>query len=299
MDRLHVMAVFVAVAEEGGFAGGARRLKLSAPSVTRAVADLERHLGVKLLNRTTRFVRVTEAGQRYLEDCRRVIAAADEADQAAAGFSTEPRGRVALTASVLFGRLFVTPCITEYMTRCPDVEVYALFVDRIVNLLEEGIDVAVRIGELPDSSYKAIRVGSVRRGICASPAYLSAHGMPQPPAELSRHDVIIPTGLSPYSDIRILNKGVPQVVKPRPRLVVTDNSSAIAAAVAGLGISNLLSYQIAPELVEGKLKIILSEYELKPLPVHIVHSEGRYAIAKVRALVDFMVEELRADPALN
>ncbi|MBM4221615.1 MAG: LysR family transcriptional regulator [Gammaproteobacteria bacterium] len=299
MDRLHAMAVFVAVAEEGGFAAGARRLKMSAPSVTRAVADLERHLGVKLLKRTTRFVRVTESGQRYLEDCRRIIAAADEADQSAAGFSSEPRGRVALTASVLFGRLFVTRRVTDFMNRYPDVEVFALFVDRVVNLLEEGIDVAIRIGELPDSSYKAIRVGSVRKVICASPAYLSAHGIPLSPEELSRHDAIIPTSLNPSSEIRLLNKGVPQVIRPRPRLVVTFNSSAIAAAVAGLGIVNLLSYQIAPELVEGSLKIVLADHELAPLPVHVLHSEGRYAVAKVRALVDFLVEELRADPALN
>lgn len=299
MDRLHLMAVFVAVAEEEGFAGAARRLKLSPPSVTRAVADLEHHLGIKLLNRTTRFVRVTEAGQRYLEDCRRVIAAADEADRAAAGFNSEPRGRVALTASVLFGRMFVMPRLTEYMSRYPHVEVFALFVDRVVNLLEEGIDVAIRIGELPDSSYKAIRVGSVRRVMCASPAYLSAHGTPQSPEELSNHDLIVSTGLNPSSDFRFINKGVPQVINAKPRFLVSDNSSAITATVNGVGISNLISYQIAPELVDGSLRIILSEYEPKPVPVHVVHNEGRYAIAKMRALIDFLVEELRADPALN
>ncbi len=299
MDRLHLMTVFVAVAEEQGFAGGARRLGLSAPSVTRAIADLEQHLALKLFIRTTRYVRVTEAGQRYLEDCRRVIAAADEADQAAVGLNAEPRGRVALTASVLFGRLFVVPGLTEYMARYPGVEVFALFVDRIVNLLEEGIDVAIRIGELPDSSYKAVRVGSVRRVVCASPTYLAGHGIPQSPEDLAKHDLIVPSGLNPVAEYRFIKNGKPLAIKVKPRLAVSDNASAISAAANGIGISNFISYQIAPELADGSLEIVLSDYELKPVPVHILHSEGRYAIAKVRFLIDLMVERLRANPALN
>lgn len=293
------MSVFVAVAEEEGFAGGARRLKLSPPSVTRAVAELEAHLGIKLFNRTTRFVRVTEAGQRYLEESRRVIAAADEADQIAVGLNSEPRGRIAVTASVLFGRMHVMPGIVDYMNRFPAVEVSALFVDRIVNLLEEGVDVAIRIGELADSSYRAIKVASVRRVLCASPAYLAAHGIPQRPEDLSEHQVILPTGLNPIAEFRFVRNNNPLQVKVKPRLVVSDNSSAIVAAVSGLGITNFISYQIAPQLAEGSLKIILSEFELKPVPVHIVHSEGRYATAKIRLFVDLMAESLRTNTALN
>lgn len=299
MDRLHLMTVFVAVAEEEGFAGGSRRLGMSAPSVTRAIADLEQHLGVKLFNRTTRFVRMTEAGQRYLEDCRRVIAAADEADQAAIGFNAEPRGRISITSSVMFGRLFVMPGVVEYMKRYPDVEVSALFVDRVVNLLEEGIDIAIRLGELPDSSYKAIKVGSVRRVVCASPAYLSRFGVPQTPEELSQHQIVLPSGLNPAAEFRFLKGGNPFSVRLKPRLVSSDISSAINAAVNGLGISNFISYQIASELMDGSLKIILSEYEMKPVPVHILHSEGRHAVAKIRYFVDLMAETLRANPALN
>lgn len=299
MDRLHLMEVFLAVAEEEGFAGGARRLSLSAPSVTRAVAELEQHLGVKLFNRTTRFVRLTDAGQGYLQDCRRVIAAANEADQRAQGVSTDPRGHIAVTASVLFGRAYVMPGIIEYMNTYPGVEVSVLFVDRIVNLLEEGIDVAIRIGELPDSSYKAMRVGSVRRIVCASPVYLATHGIPQFPEDLPKHKIILPTGLNPVSEFRFVENDTPKNLKLKPRLVVSDISSAIAAAVNGLGIANFISYQIAPQLADGSLEIILSEYELKSVPVHIVHNEGRYVSATIRCFIDLIAERLRANQDLR
>jgi DNA-binding transcriptional LysR family regulator len=299
MDRLHLMTVFVAVAEEEGFAGGSRRLGMSAPSVTRAIADLEQHLGVKLFNRTTRYVRMTEAGQRYLDDCRRVIAAADEADQAAIGFNAEPRGRISITSPVMFGRLFVMPGVVEYMKRHPEVEVSALFVDRIVNLLEEGVDIAIRIGELPDSSYKAVKVGSVRRVVCASPTYLSRFGVPQAPDDLLQHQIVVPSGLNPVSEFKFLKDGAAFPVRLKPRLVTSDIASAINATVSGLGISNFISYQIASELADGALEIILSEFEIKPVPVHILHSEGRHATAKIRYFVDMMAETLRASPALN
>lgn len=299
MDRLHLMKVFIAVAEEGGFSSGARRLGLSAPSVTRALADLEQHLGVRLLHRTTRLVRMTEAGERYLADCRRVIIAADEADQAAIGLNADPRGRVALTASVLFGRMYVMPCVIKYMRLYPAVEVSALFVDRVVNMIEEGIDIAVRIGELPDSNYRAIRVGTVRRVICASPGYLSEHGIPQSPEELARHQVIVALGLSPTAEFKFLRNGSLFTVKVEPKLAVTDNNSAIDAVVDGLGVSSFLSYQIAPRLAEGSLKIVLSEYEQAPSPVHLLHTEGRYATAKIRTLIDLIAETLRANGVLN
>ncbi|MGH8607804.1 MAG: LysR family transcriptional regulator, partial [Gammaproteobacteria bacterium] len=197
MNRLHLMSVFVAVAEEESFAGGARRLGMSPPAVTRAIAALENRLGVKLFKRTTRFVRTTDAGRRYLDDARRIIGEIDEADEAAAGINAEPRGHLAITAPVLFGKLFVLPVIVEFLKRYPAVQVSALFLDRVVNLLEEGLDVGVRIGDLPDSSMNAICVGCVRRVMCASPNYLEKHGVPQNPAELSGHNIVAASGASP------------------------------------------------------------------------------------------------------
>lgn len=298
MDRLHLMSVFVAVAEEESFAGGARRLARSAPAVTRAVAALEERLGVKLLNRTTRYVRLTEAGLRYLEDARRVIAAADEADEAALGVHAQPRGHLTITAPVLFGRMYVMAGIVDYLRQYPDTTVSAIFLDRVVNLLEEGVDVGIRIGELADSSFKALRVGYVRRVVCASPAYLIRHGIPQEPEDLAEHSIVVASGVSPTVEWKFARDGVPIAVRITPRLTVNSNDVAIAAAVGGIGITRLLSYQIAPQLAAGALKIILSEYELTHVPIHVMHREGRNASAKIRRFVDMMTERLRADPSL-
>jgi len=299
MDRLHLMSVYVAVVDAEGFAGGARKLQMSPPAVTRAVAALEERLGVKLLNRTTRYVRMTEAGQKYYEDAKRIIALADEADNAALGINAEPRGQLTVTASVLFGRMYVMPGIVEYLRRYPAVEVNALFVDRVVNMLEEGVDVAIRIGDLPDSSYRALRVGAVRRVVCASPGYLAARGIPQTPEDLAAHDIILARGLNPANEMRFLRDGQTQTVKLQPILSVSDNDSAAGAALAGLGITRLLSYQIAEPLQTGKLKIVLSEFESPPVPIHILHREGRHSSAKIRSFVDMMAGRLRAELSLN
>lgn len=293
MGRLHLMSVYVAVVEAEGFAAGARKLHMSPPAVTRAVAALEERLGVKLLNRTTRYVRMTEAGQKYYEDAKRVIALADEADDAALGINAEPRGQLTVTASVLFGRLHVMPGIIEYLRRYPAMEVNALFVDRVVNMLEEGVDVAIRIAELPDSSYRALRVGSVRQVLCASPDYLDTHSIPQTPDDLLKHQIILARGLNPDNEMRFLRDGLPQIIKLQPILSVSDNDSAASAAMAGLGITRLLSYQIAEPLQTGRLKIVLSEFESPPVPIHIVHREGRLSSAKVRSFVDLVAERLR------
>lgn len=299
MDRLHLMTVFVAVAEAESFAGGARRLGMSPPAVTRAIAALEGRLGAKLLNRTTRFVRTTEAGQRYLDDARRIIAEVDEAGEAAAGINAEPRGHLAITAPVMFGRLFVLPVIVEFLQRYPAVEVSALFLDRVVNLLEEGLDVGVRIGELPDSSMKAIRAGYVRPVMCASPKYLDKYGIPESPTELPEHSVIAASGVSPTHQWRFGRGSKSTTVRVKPRLTVTTNDAAIEAAVRGFGIARLLSYQIFPYLSEGQLQILLSEYEPASMPIHVLHREGRYASAKVRSFVDLIAVRLREDRALN
>jgi len=299
MDRLHLMNVFVVVAEEQGFAAGARRLRMSPPAVTRAIAALEGRLGVKLLNRTTRFVRTTDAGRRYLEDARRVLAEADAADEAAAGVNAEPRGHLAITAPVLFGRKFVMPHIVEYMNRYSDTEVSAVFLDRVVNLIEEGMDVGVRIGELPDSSMHALRVGSVRFVACASQEYLDSCGQPQQPEDLHKHTLIASAAGNYAPDWGFNVQGVSQKLRIKPRLSVTTNDAAISAAVHGFGITRLLSYQVATQVASGDLQLVLKDYEPAPLPIHIVHREGRYSSVKVRAFVDLLGERLRQHPALR
>ncbi|MGZ8226783.1 MAG: LysR family transcriptional regulator [Methylococcaceae bacterium] len=300
MDRLHLMTVFVAVAEEQSFAGGSRRLNMSPPAVTRAVAALEDRLGVKLFTRTTRYVRLTDAGQRYLEDARRIINEVDEADEAAAGINAEPRGHLAVTAPVLFGRMFVIPGIVDYLQRYPDMEVSAAFLDRTVNLLEEGLDVCIRIGELPDSSMRAVRVGQVRRVLCASPEYLAAHGSPKSPQELAGHCLVAAaTGSWSATEWKFEEGGKMTSNRIKPRLSVTSNDAAIDAVIRGMGVTRVLSYQIGPYLASGQLQIILSGFESAPLPIHVIHREGRHASAKVRTFVDLIVEKLRSNEALN
>lgn len=299
MDRMHQMTVFIAVGEEQSFAAAARRLNLSPAAVTRAVAALESELEVKLLQRTTRNVRLTEAGRRYLDDLKHIMVKIAEADEAATGINVAPKGNLAVTASVLFGKLFVMPCIVEYLGRYPEVEVSACFLDRVVNLVDEGMDVAVRIGHLPDSGLKAMRVGQVRRVLCASPEYLARHGVPQYPADLLRHTVIAASGVSPRIEWKFGPEKDPTLVRIRPRLTVTSNDAAIEAAASGLGIARLLSYQIAPNLAKGTLKILLAEYEEPAIPVHVLHRESKYGSSKVRSFIDLLVARLRQDKNLN
>jgi DNA-binding transcriptional LysR family regulator len=295
MDRFQLMNVFVAVAEEEGFAAAARRLRMSPPAVTRAVAALEQRLKVKLLNRTTRFVRATEVGQRYLDDARRILAEADEADEAAAGVNAAPRGHLAVTAPVLFGRMFVMPVIVEYLNRYPDTALSAVLLDRVVNLLEEGLDVGIRIGELPDSTMQATAVGSVRVVLCASKEYLRRRGVPRTPEELLQHSIIASSAGSASVNWNFSGR----VLRFEPRLTVTTNDGAIDAALRGFGITRMLSYQVSPYLTDGDLKTVLEEHEPAPRPIHIVHREGRHASGKVRAFVDLIAERLRADRALS
>ena len=299
MDRLQAMTTFVAVVDSGGFASAARKLNLSPPVVTRAVAELEERLGLRLLTRTTRIVRVTDAGARFAEDCRRILGDIEEAETAATGTHAAPRGTLTLTAPVLFGHLYVAPILVDYLQRYPEVEAQCLFLDRVVNVVEEGIDVAVRIGELPDSSLQATRVGRVRRVLVASPAYLKARGVPLRPEALTEHTIVSASAVTPVSEWRFNDAGRSLLQRLHPRMRTTTNDSAIAAAVAGLGITRLLSYQVAAHLKTGALHILLEDFEGAPLPVHVVHHEGRRATQKVRSFMDLAVETLRADPALN
>ncbi|AVH34958.1 LysR family transcriptional regulator [Pseudomonas monteilii] len=294
MDQIHLMKVFVAVGELESFAAAARRLDISPAAVTRAVSALEDQLGVKLLLRTTRSVRLTEAGGRYLEDTRHILASINEANAAAAGINATPKGDLAVTAPILFGKKFVMPCIVRYLQQYPEVDVSAYFLDRVVNMVEEGMDVAVRIGPLPDSGLKALRVGRVRRMLCASPDYLARHGAPKHPSDLAGHAVIGTTNLSPRAGWRFGVTEEPTMVRMKPRLTVTSNDGAIAAASGGLGIARLLSYQVADELANGQLQVILAEYEEAPWPIHVLHRESKYGSAKVRAFIDMLAQALRA-----
>lgn len=299
MDQLHLISVFVAVVDTNGFAGAARKLGISPPAVTRAINELETQLGVRLLTRTTRIVRVTEPGARYVEDCRRILADFTEANESVGGLHSAPRGRLTLTAPVLFGARYVTPIVTEYLQRYPEVSASCWFLDRLVNLIEEGVDAAVRIGDLPDSSMQAIPVGHVRRVICGAPGYLAQHGIPDAPDDLRQHVIISASGVTPTPEWRLAQDGAPCVVKLQPRLITTTNDSAVAATVSGFGLARLLSYQVADQLRDGQLEIVLGEFEPAALPINLVHREGRHASRKVRAFLDLATERLRAIPALN
>jgi DNA-binding transcriptional LysR family regulator len=299
MDRFHLMSVFVAVAETGGFAAAARQQQMSPPAVTRAIAALEKQLGVKLFNRTTRYVRTTEAGQRYLTDARRILADLDAADEAAAGINAEPRGHLTITAPVMFGRIHVMPGIIDYLGRYPDTEVSCVFLDRVVNLLEEGIDVGIRIGELPDSSMQALCVGSVRMVLCASPDYLERNGTPLHPKDLLQHSIIASSAGANTTDWRFHHGKDEYSQRLQPRLSVTTNDAAIAAAAQGLGITRLLSYQVAPHVAKGKLRYVLDDYASPALPIHIVHREGRYYSTRIRAFIDLLAERLRANQTIS
>ena len=300
MDRFHSLSVFVAVAEEAGFAAAARRLQMSPPAVTRAVAALEERLGAKLLHRTTRSVQLSDTGRRYLADGRRILAELEAADRHAGGLHAAPRGPVSLSASVLFGRLVLSPHLLGLMDRYPEIELTALFVDRVVHLLDEGVDVAVRIAELPDSSLSAVRVGQLRRVLCAAPGYLAERGTPAAPADLAGHEVIDFVNMAPAGEWGFLDPaGQPQSFRPRARLKVNNADTAIAAAVAGRGIVRVLSYMIGPHLADGRLALVLDHVAPPPVPVHVVHKEPGRTSARVRAVVDHLVDALRRESCLR
>jgi DNA-binding transcriptional LysR family regulator len=298
MSRFHAMQVFVKVAETSGFAEAARQLNMSPPAVTRAVASLEHHIGARLFTRTTRTVKLTEAGTRYVEDCRRILADVAEAEAAAAGSYARPRGVLTVTASTLFGQEYITPILAEYCDQNPEVNVRALFVDRITHMIDEGIDVGIRIGELADSSFTAIRVGAVRRVVCGAPSYFEQHGVPRHPSDLAGHNIIVSMTSWASLDWRF---GGPQkpVVRIVPRLSFNTYGAVLKATMLGWGLARPLSYQIGRALIDGELKTVLSEFEDAPLPVHVVHPEGRRASAKVRAFVDLAVDRLRANRSIN
>src|SRR5262245_61340216 len=290
MDRIDNVAVFAEVAERGSFSGAAKHLNRSAAAVTRAVAELEARLGVRVLNRTTRAVSVTEAGQRFLVGARRVLADLAEIEHGAAGQGQAPRGELRVTAPIVFGRRHVLPLVTDFLGRYPEVSVRLALLDRPVDLVEDGLDVAIRIGALADSSAIAVRVGAMRRIAVAAPAYLKRRGRPEAPADLSQHDVIAFAGLDRVDRWRFANGAEARI---KPRLVVNTAEAALDAAIAGFGITRVLSYQAADALSDRRLVRILREHEAGVAPVHVVHPEGRHPPPKLRAFLDAIVPGLR------
>lgn len=299
MDRFQEMQIFLAVAEEEGFAAAARRLKISPPSVTRAIAAMEERIGTQLMSRTTRSLHLSEAGQRYLEDCRRILGEVEEAEEAAAGSYTIPCGHLTVTASVLFGELFVAPILVDYMDRFPSVYLNALMVDRVVSMADEGIDVAIRIGHLRENGQHAIPVGEVRQVICGAPAYFEKHGRPQHPEALSEANIVMSSASHLLSDWQFENNGDALSFRFDPRLMVSSNAAAISIACRGWGITRVLSYQVASQVEAGELEVVLQAFEPPALPIHVVYPKSNRVPAKVRTFVDFLAERLGADPALK
>ena len=292
MDRWLAMRVFVNVAQTESFAKTARQMHMSAPAVTRIVAALEDLVGARLLVRTTRSVKTTEAGEHYLADCRRILGDIAEAEAAAAGHYSEPSGTLSITAPILFGQLYVLPIVTDYLDAYPGMHARTLFIDRPVNIVDEGLDLAVRIGHLPDSGLTAVRVGSVRRVICGSPGYLETHGIPATPADLKDHRIAASNSSWASPEWRFADG---QRITLDPVLQCNTNQAVIDTARAGWGLTRVLHYQVGPALLAGELQVVLEEFEEPPLPIHLVYPQGRQAPAKVRAFVDMAVERLRGN----
>jgi DNA-binding transcriptional LysR family regulator len=295
MDRFRELETFVAVAEEGAFNGAARRLKLSPPAVTRLVTGLEERLGVQLFTRTTRRVALTEAGARLREDAQRILAEVEEAETAAAGARAAPRGHLALTAPVLFGHRFMAPILRAWLDAHPAMTASALFVDRNVSLLDEGLDVALRIGELPDSSLAARRVGAVRRVVVAAPNYLARHGRPQTPQDLAGHRLIFVSSVDERPAWTFTRGGRHQQLRLAPAVSFNTLEAAIATAEEGWGITRALSYQVAEALADGRLVELLTDAEDAVLPVHLLHAERRRPAAKIRSFIDFAASRLAGE----
>lgn len=266
--------------------------------MTRAIAAMEARIGTQLLSRTTRSLHLSEAGQRYLDDCRRILAELTEAEEAAAGSFSIPWGHLTVTAPVLFGELFVAPILGEYLDLFAQVSINALLVDRVVNMTDEGVDVAVRIGHLQEPGQQAIKVGEVRRVVCAAPAYLERH-RPLHPGQLREAKIVTSSSSQLVSEWQFREGGQPLSVAVEPRLVVTANNAAINLARLGWGVTRVLSYQVASDVRAGALEIILQDFEPPALPIHVVFQNNARVPAKVNTFVDFLVSRLGQDAALN
>ena len=291
-DRLDTMGMFVAVAELGSFAEAARRLNRDPAAVTRAVAALEADLRVRLLNRTTRSVALTDEGGRFLDGCRRLLASCDDLRALGDG-DHEPHGAISVTTTGMFGRLHVLPSIVRFMERYPRVDVRAMFVDRIVSLVDEGLDVGVRLGKLPDSSLRATRVGQVYLSVYASPDYLARRGEPLSPRDLIDHQTVSCLTISPIPDRWSFDGAEMASVPVKPRLVVNSIESAADAVAEGAGLTFLASYHAQAYVQAGRLRRVLAAWEPAPIPIHILQPAGRFPAIKVRLFVDHLAADLR------
>jgi DNA-binding transcriptional LysR family regulator len=294
MDRLEAMSVFAAVAEAQGFSAASRRLGMPLATVSRKVSELEESLGVQLLARSTRRVSLTDTGRQYFEACRRILDDVAEAERAASGEYRSPRGELIITTPIVFGRPHIVPVVTEFLKAYEQVDVQMMLVDRVVDLLDEHIDLALRIGELPDSSLIAVRIGSIGRVVCASPAYLAAHGVPTHPRELAEHHAITFAGLSSPKEWSFRIAGATTRFPVRSRLTVTTAEAALDAAIAGAGLTRVLNYQAAAAVRDGRLVLVLQDFEPEPNPISLVYPSGRLVPLKLRAFLDFAVPRLKA-----
>jgi DNA-binding transcriptional LysR family regulator len=283
----------VRIVDKGSLTAAADGLDTSVPSVVRTLAALERHLGVRLLNRTTRRLHLTDEGAQYLEHCRSILSAVQDFELGLTSRQAQPRGRLSVTASVLFGRRYIAPIAADFIQRYPDVTADLLFVDRVVSIIEEGIDVAVRIGHLRDSSLVANRVGEVRRVVCASPQYLRRHGVPRKPADITTHACVRHTGLAPRSEWHFRNGRRDMAIPVNAVMTSNEIDSALSACARGIGLGMFLSYQVAPSRKAGDLKYVLEDFESEPLPVSVVYPHTKLMSTRVRAFVDECVKQLR------
>ena len=294
MDKLHAMDTFVRIVDRGSLTAAANSLRTSLPSVVRTLAALEAALDVRLLNRTTRRMALTDEGREYYVRCQRVLAEVDDAEAALSARRAVPKGRLRVTAPVMFGRLHVAPVVTEFIGRHPAVQVELILLDRVVDLVEEGIDVGVRIGRLPDSSLVALPIGHTGRVVCASPAYLKRAGTPVSLADLAAHRCVSFGGLAPGNEWTFATGGKTARVTVAPALASNQIDPVLDACVGGAGLGQFLSYQVRALLEAGKLKRVLVAFESAPLPIHAIYPSARLLSSNVRALVDWVVPRLRA-----
>ena len=295
MDRLEAMSIFVAAIDAGSLSGAGRKLGAPLPTVSRKLADLEAHLGARLLVRSTRKLTLTEAGAAYLAASKRILEQVGEAERAVAGEYAAPRGELVVTAPIVFGRLHVLPIVNDFLARYPDIDVRLALSDRNADLIDDHIDVAVRIGRLPESAAVATRVGSVRRVVCASPAYLERRGEPKTPSDLSTHDCVTFEGLGEADawDFPAPGSRTERVSSIRSRLSVSTAEAAIDAASASVGVTRVLSYQAVGAIEAGALRVILKDFEGEALPVHILHAGQGLLPLKTRAFLDAAAPRLR------
>jgi DNA-binding transcriptional LysR family regulator len=291
MDRLESMSVFVAVVAAGSFSAASRQLRMPLPTVSRKVAEIESHLKAKLLVRSTRKLVLTEAGRSYVEDCKRILEAVTEAERGASGQYNAPQGELTVTAPIVFGRLHVVPVVSDFLRAYARVDVRLLLADRALNLVEDRVDLAVRIGPLPDSRLVASKVGQIRRLVCASPAYLIERGTPRTPQELPRHDCVTFAGLTDADSWAFRDH---ETARVHSRLTASTAEAAIDAAVAGTGLTCALSYQIADAVKSGQLVVVLRKFEPPPLPVSLIYVRESRITAKLRAFIDYAAPRFRA-----